>query len=82
MSPIEEKKLHQEVLNQCENLLDLDVEQIGFPELDGENSDKTALEKKFNALIVARSDLLKSIFKPVKQTGPGKRSTCSIYAFQ
>ena len=74
--------MQQEVLNQCENLLHLDVEQIGFPELDGENSDKTALEKKFNALIVARSDLLKSIFKPVKQTGPGKRSTCSIYAFQ
>ena len=64
------------------DLLHLDVEEVGFPELDGENSDKTALEKEFNALIVARSDLLKSIFKPVKQTGPCKRSTCSIYAFQ
>ena len=82
MSPIEEKKLQQEVLDKCENLLHLDVEQVGFPELDGENSDKTALEKKFNALIVARSDLLKSNFKPVKQSGPGKMSTCSIYTFQ
>ena len=60
------------------DVLHLDVEEIGFPELNGENSDKTALEKEFNALIVARSDLLKSIFKPVKQTGPDKRSTCSI----
>ena len=60
------------------DLLHLDVEEVGFPELNGENSDKTALEKKFNALIVARSDLLKSIFKPVKQTGTGKKPTCSM----
>ena len=64
------------------DVLHLDVEEVGFPKLDRENSDKTALEKEFNALIVARSDLLKSNFKPVKQSGPGKRPTCSMYAFQ
>ena len=73
MSPIEEKSCSKKPWTNVKcaiwDLLHLDVEEVGFPELDGENSDKTALEKKFNQFIVARSDLLKSNFKSCSQYG-------------
>ena len=36
----------------------LNIEQVGFPELNGKNSDETTLEQKLHSLIISSSDLL------------------------
>ena len=42
-------------------LIYLNIEQVGFPELDRKDSDEAPLEKKFHPLIISSSDLLHDI---------------------
>ena len=39
----------------------LNIEQVGFPELNRKDSDETALEKELHSLIISSSDLLCSL---------------------